>query len=156
MFKFNKIFVLMLVAIFALHLIGCDFLFKHDGNACVERKLEINLQDASLIENYYDPGFDGRMCYHAFTVNDGFENELGKKWLKGTIPTEAIDICEASSFVNGRRVINFPTMSYGLYYYEHYRDSENERVYFAVLDTSNDILYYFFASGQAIQYPNNR
>ena len=47
-------------------------------------------------------------------------------------------------------------MNNGFYYYEHYHDAENERVYFAVLDTENDVLYYFYASGQAINYPNNR
>ena len=156
MVKIKKILALILVAIFSLGLIGCDFLFEHDEVACIESKLEINLEDASLIENYYDSGFDGHMCYHAFTVNDGFENELGEKWICGPIPTEAKDICEASSSVNWERVMNFPNMNNGFYYYEHDRDFENERVYFAVLDTSNDILYYFFASGQAIQHPNNR
>ena len=156
MFKFKKMFVLTLVVILALGLIGCDFLFEHDERACVERKLEINLQDASLIEDYYDFGFDGRMCYHAFAVNDEFENELSEKWTFGPIPSEAKDICEANSSVNFERVMNFPNMNNGFYYYEHYRDSENERVCFAILDTSNNVLYYFSASGQAIQYPNNR
>ena len=156
MFKVKKILALTLVVILAFGMIGCDFLFEHDERSCVERKLEIDLQGASLIENYYDPGFDGYMCYHVFAVNDGFENELSEKWIYGDIPSEAKDICEASSSINFERVMNFPNMNNGFYYYEHYRDSENKRVYFAVLDTENDVLYYFYASGQSINYPNNR
>ena len=157
MLKIKKIFVLLLVALVAFSLVNCGLLYgRHLEKRCVEKALEVSLENASLLENYRDNGIDGAICYHAFSVPDGFEDQLSDQWKSGAAPNEAMGICDASSYLNGKKVINFPTVEGGLYYYDYFNDGKNERIYLAVLDTDNDVLYYFFASGQAIIYPRNK
>lgn len=157
MVKIQKIVALILIALLVLLCIGCAFFStEHSELKCVERKLGIELRGAVLVESYQEMGFDGSICYHAFSVNDELKKKLEGVLTTGVIPTEAKGICEASSHVNSEVMYVFPEMDYGSYYYDYFNDGENSRVCYALLDTTSDILYYFFASGQAIQYPNGR
>ena len=157
MIKIQKIVALILVALLVSSCIGCAFFgTEHSELKCVERKLGIKLTGATLVGSYQEKGYDGSICFHAFSLNEELKAELEKTLTNGTIPSEAKAICEASSHVNGKVMYAFPIKDQGLYYYDYFNDGINSRVCYALLDTSNDILYYFFASGQAIQYPNER
>ena len=157
MVKIQKIVALILVALLVSSCIGCAFFStEHSELKCVERKLGIKLTGATLVGSYQDKGYDGSICFHAFSVNDELKAELEKTLTNGVIPSEAKAICEASSHVNGKVMYAFPIEDQGFYYYDYFNDGTNSRICYALLDTSNDILYYFFASGQAIQYPNRR
>lgn len=157
MLNLKKTGMLVLIILLSFSLVNCGLLVdRHSEERCVERALDVSLENASLLENHRDHGYDGTLCYHAFSVPDGFEDQLSDQWKNGSAPAEAMEICNASSYQNGKRVINFPTVDGGLYYYEYFNDGENERIRLAVLDTDDNVLYYFFASGQAIIYPRNK
>ena len=157
MIKIQKIVALILVALLVSSCIGCAFFStEHSELKCAERKLDIKLTGATLVGSYQEMGFDGSICFHAFSLNDELKAELEKSLINGFIPSEAKAICEASSHVNGKIMFAFPETDYGVYYYNYFNDGTHSRVCYALLDTSSDILYYFFASGQAIQYPNER
>lgn len=157
MIKIQKIVALILVALLVSSFLGCEFFsMEHSELKCVETKLGIELTGATLVGSYQDKGYDGSICFHAFSVNDELEAELDKTLTNGVIPSEAKAICEASSQVNGEAMYAFPIEDQGFYYYDYFNDGRNSRICYALLDTSNDILYYFFASGQAIQYPDRR
>ena len=151
MLKLKRIFSLMLVMVLAFSLAGCDFMYEYSAKKFVANKFNVSLRKAEIVDNFYEWGFDGIIRYHALRVKDGFENELGDEWLAGPIPAEARNVCEASSVINGEKVINFPAVRNGFYYYEYYRNGEDKRVYLVVLDTLNDMLYVFFASGHAVR-----
>jgi len=155
--KFSRIVALILVALLVSSFIACAFFrTEHSELECVERKLGVRLSGASLTESYRDHGYDGSICYHAFSVNDELKKKLEKTLTSGVIPSEAKAICEASSHVNGKIMFAFPETDYGVYYYDYFNDGTNSRVCYALFDADNKVLYYFFASGQAIQYPNGR
>ena len=157
MVKIQKIVALILVALLVSSCIGCAFFStEHSELKCVETKLGIELTGATLVDSYQDKGYDGSVCFHAFSVNDELEAELEKTLTNGVIPSEAKAICEATSKVNGEAMYAFPIEDQGFYYYDYFNDGTNSRICYALLDTTNDILYYFFASGQAIQYPDRR
>ena len=156
MVKIQKIIVLLLLCAIVSSFFGCDSVNKHNELRCVEKRLGISLTSALLVDSYTDRGYDGSICFHAFSVNDELEAELEKTLTNGVIPSEAKAICEASSQVNGEAMYAFPIEDQGFYYYDYFNDGRNSRICYALLDTSNDILYYFFASGQAIQYPDRR
>ena len=156
MVKIQKIIVLLLLCAIVSSFLGCDSVNKHNELRCVEKRLGISLTSALLVDSYTDRGYDGSICFHAFSVNDELEAELEKTLTNGVIPSEAKAICEASSQVNGEAMYAFPIEDQGFYYYDYFNDGTNSRICYALLDTSNDILYYFFASGQAIQYPDRR
>ena len=156
MVKSQKIVALLLLCAIVSSFFGCDSVNKHNELRCVEKRLGISLTSALLVDSYTDRGYDGSVCYHVFSVPEGFDNMLNSEWQDGEISAEALAICEESSYANGEKVINFPTVEGGVYYYDIFNDGENERVCLAVLDSESNILYYFFASGQAIQYPNDR
>ncbi len=156
MVKIQKIVALLLLCAIVSSFLGCDFVNKHNELRCVEKRLGISLTSALLVDSYTDIGYDGSVCFHAFSVNDELEAELEKTLTNGVIPSEAKAICEASSHINGKVMFDFPAEEQGFYYYDYFNDGKNSRVCYALLDTSSDILYFFFASGQAIQYPNGR
>ena len=157
MIKIQKIVALILVALLVSSCIGCAFFStEHSELKCVEKKLGISLTGATLVGSYQEMGYDGSICFHAFSVNDELEAKLEKTLTNGTIPSDAKAICEASSHINGKVMYAFPIEDQGFYYYDYFNDGTNSRICYALLDTSNDILYYFFASGQAIQYPDRR
>jgi hypothetical protein len=148
---------LVLILVLALSLLGCDLLFGHDEMGCAEGRLCVSLEGATLVKDHRDQGYDGSLCYHVFSVPDGFEYGLDySKWRIGNVPTEALEICEESFTYNGRQYADFPIVDDGIYYYDLFNDGKNERFCLAVLDKENDILYYFFATGQAVDYPDNR
>ena len=153
----KKLISFLLICILVTSFFGCDLLYGHNEVKCAEAHLDLDLNGASLVEEYTDRGYDGSVCYHVFAVPDGFEYKLNySKWQGGEIPEEAIEILKASSCLNGESVISFPTVEGGVYYYDLFNDGKNERFCLAVLDMENDILYYFFASGQGINYPRNK
>ena len=157
MIKIQKIVALILVALLLSSCIGCAFFgTEHSELKCVEKKLGIKLTGATLVGSYQEKGYDGSICFHAFSLNEELKAELEKTLTNGTIPYEAKAICEASSHVNGKVMYAFPIEDQGFYYYDYFNDGKNSRVCYALLDTTYGILYYFFASGQAIQYPNER
>ena len=157
MISVKKLVSLLLICVLATSFFGCDPLYGHNEAKCAEAHLNFSLDGASLVETYTDRGYDGSVCYHVFSVPDGFGYKLNySKWQFGEIPEEAMGILEASSRLNGESVISFPAVEGGVYYYDLFNDGENERFCLAVLDMENDILYYFFASGQGINYPRNK
>ena len=157
MIKIQKIVALILVAWLVSSCIGCAFFStEHQELKCVERKLGIKLTGATLVGSYQEMGFDSSICYHAFSVDNNLKAELEKTLTNGVIPSEAKAICEESSHINGKVMFAFPSEEQGFYYYDYFNDGTNSRVCYALLDTTYSILYYFFASGQAIQYPNGR
>ena len=157
MVKIQKIVALILVALLVSSCIGCAFFSaEHSELKCAERKLDIKLTGATLVGSYQEMGFDGSICFHAFSLNDELKAELEKSLTNGVIPSEAKAICEESSHINGKVMFDFPAEEQGFYYYDYFNDGRNSRVCYALLDTTYGILYYFFASGQAIQYPNGR
>ena len=157
MVKIKKIVALILVALHVSSFFGCEFFStEHSELKCVETKLSIELPGATLVGSYQERGYDGSICFHAFSVDNELKTKLEKTLTNGAIPSEAKAICEASSHVNGKVMYAFPIEDQGFYYYDYFNDGTNSRICYALLDTSNDILYYFFASGQAIQYPDIR
>ena len=157
MVKIQKIVALILIALLVSSCIGCAFFgTEHSELKCVERKLGIELRGAVLMDSYQEMGFDGSICYHAFSVNDELKKKIEGVLTTGVIPSEAKAICEESSHINGKVMFAFPEEEQGFYYYDYFNDGTNSRVCYALLDTTYGILYYFFASGQAIQYPNGR